>query len=286
MLNIPKYNSVQEICAAIEAIPPEKRVYFFDMDGTLLDINHEAPDDIMLDKAALKHLRILNEITNGGVVINTGRKEWFLNKTLRDFKPRAALEHGVFRRDEENGAIVSSASFVDMELLRKCSDISMKSIRPYDLELEFKSQGIAYHWRHSNQPSDTMDMVAGYVVRSIVNKYNEEAKGKYKPIKFVGGKMVYEIGPDSADKADAVVYFMENYYKGRTPIYFGDEAADQRAMKDKTIDHYRGIGIATTGVITGPTFRVESPSVNREIIAKNVYQYRQQAAFSPALMAC
>ncbi len=276
-----KYNSVQEICAAIDAIPLRKRVYILDLDGTLLDINHDAPDEITLDEATLEHIQILNKITHGGVVINTGRKKWFVDQILHDFKPRAALEHGVFYRKEENGGIERVVGEVDMKLLRECNERAMKSIRPYDLELEFKSQGIAYHWRHCNQPHDTMDLVAEAVARTTMQDHNNQTT--QQKVKYVGGYKVYDMGP--TDKADAVIYFMENHYKGRIPIYLGDERADQHAMKDIVIDHYRGIGIATTGVITGPTFRVAAPCDNREIIARNVRHYQRQTAFGPALAA-
>ncbi len=269
--NNNQYHSAREISEAIQKVPPHKRAYMFDFDGTLVDFKKD-PNKVRLTGKQRDNLYRRYDMTEGGVTIITGRDEKFINGALKSFRLPASFKHGVYLREEFGGTTRQCTGDIDLDLLKHCREQARQIHHPYGLRDEDKSHGAAFHYIESKHPKDTMDPIAHAMAFTTTRFYNERASGE--KLKFVAGHMVYEMNPMTATKENAVAKMMSlEQFKDRTLIYFGDQPADQGAI-DVAINQYRGIGIARGMSISKPTFRVETPSVVQKIIDMGVNERR------------
>jgi trehalose 6-phosphate phosphatase len=88
-----------------------------------------------------------------------------------------------------------------------------------ELILERKSSSVALHYR---QRPDLAEACAASVEEVVATNPN---------LVILPGKMVFELKPQGVDKGVAVRAFLEEApFKGRTPIFAGDDVTDEHAF--------------------------------------------------------
>ena len=201
-----------------ENLPPvgENSVFFFDFDGTLVEIASR-PDLVRVEPRVRDLLRALDDRFGGAVAVVTGRPLDAVDGFLAPLVLPTAAEHGSLRRDasgrmhaDDSGAEAVEAAH---RLLKPLADANPGLI------LERKSSSVALHYRQSP------DLAAACAAAV------EEVVAKNPNLVILPGKMVFELKPKGVDKGVAVRAFLEEApFKGRTPIFAGDDVTDEHAF--------------------------------------------------------
>jgi trehalose 6-phosphate phosphatase len=201
-----------------ENLPPvgENSVFFFDFDGTLVEIASR-PDLVRVEPRVRDLLRALDDRFGGAVAVVTGRPLDAVDGFLAPLVLPTAAEHGSVRRDasgrmhaDDSGAEAVEAAH---RLLKPLADANPGLI------LERKSSSVALHYRQSP------DLAAACAAAV------EEVVAKNPNLVILPGKMVFELKPKGVDKGVAVRAFLEEApFKGRTPIFAGDDVTDEHAF--------------------------------------------------------
>jgi len=194
----------------------ENSAFFFDFDGTLVAIAAR-PDLVQVEPRVRDLLRALDNRFGGAVAVVTGRPLDVVDGFLAPLALPTAAEHGSVRRDasgqihaDDNGAEAVEAA---NRMLKPLADANPELI------LERKSSSVALHYR---QCPDLAEACAAAVEKVIA---------KNPGLVILPGKMVFELKPTGVDKGVAVRAFLEEApFKGRTPIFAGDDVTDEHAF--------------------------------------------------------
>ena len=195
---------------------PRESAFFFDFDGTLVDIAPR-PELVKVEPRVAEILRTLNTRFDGAVSVVTGRPLEVVDSFLSPLRLAMAAEHGSVRRDamgamhiDEGNAEAVEAAFVALKVLT--------DVNP-GLLLERKSSSVALHYRQRPELGDLCAAAAHGVVA--------ENPG----LVILPGKMVFELKPKGVDKGVAVRAFLQEApFKGRMPIFAGDDVTDEHAF--------------------------------------------------------
>lgn len=199
--------------AALPAPRPEW-AYFFDIDGTLVDLA-DSPRARRLDTPLRQLVDRLYHATGGAVALISGRAIADIDEILPGIPFPAAGQHGTERRDAA-GRISHHAS-PSQELERARRELTRAVARHSGLVLEDKGLSIALHYRRAPR-------LGGYAHR-LVRSLLTAADSVYT---IQTGKRIVELKPAGRDKGVAVVEFMgEEPFRGRTPVFVGDDVTDE-----------------------------------------------------------
>ena len=201
-----------------EILPPVGRnsAFFFDFDGTLVEIASR-PDLVQVEPRVRDLLRALDDRFGGAVAVVTGRPLDVVDGFLAPLVLPTAAEHGSVRRDasgqmhaDKRGAAAVDAAHRRLKPLAEANP---------GLILERKSSSVALHYRQS---PDLAAACAAAVEEVVANNPG---------LVILPGKMVFELKPKGVDKGVAVRAFLEEApFKGRTPIFAGDDVTDEHAF--------------------------------------------------------
>ena len=200
-------------------IPLDQCAIFLDVDGTLLEFR-ERPSDVRADAQLIQLLRVLTRRCHGATALISGRAIVDLDHIMSPDRFPASGMHG-FERRNASGAYVHrqqpqpSALEEIRETLR-----GLVASHPR-LLLEDKGFALAVHFRQAPELEDT--------VRGTIDALgNLRAEG----LRVQHGHLVVEVTPTGVSKASALVEFMREVpFKGRLPLYIGDDLTDEPAFK-------------------------------------------------------
>jgi trehalose 6-phosphate phosphatase len=209
--------------------------YFFDIDGTLVDIA-AAPGHVRFDRDLRDLLARLHDVTGGAVALISGRSIADIDALFPESRLPAAGQHGTERRDAA-GRLTRHA--VQPERLdgarRRLAEVAR---RHRGLLLEDKGLSLALHYRSAPR-------LGGYAAR-LLRSVQAELGPAYC---VLGGKRVVELTPAGRDKGLAVREFMEEApFRGRVPVFLGDDVTDEYGFA--TVNRLGGLSIK---VGPGPT---------------------------------
>ncbi len=192
---------------------------FLDVDGTLLEIAAK-PQAVSVADDLRERLRALALAGRGGVALVSGRAISDLDALFAPLAlPSAGLhgfEHrgaaGAYRRlPQPSAAALQTAREAMLQLAR----------RHPGLFVEDKQFALALHYRGAAQLEET----AVAAMREIAARVGEE-------LELQRGKMVVELRPAGANKAQAVAAFLEEApFVGRLPVFIGDDLTDEPAFE-------------------------------------------------------
>lgn len=202
---------------------------FLDVDGTLLEIA-PAPHAVSVPSDLRERLRALFVAGGGAVALVSGRAITDLDALFAPLAlPAAGLhgfEHrgasGVYRRRPlPSAAALESARGAMLELAGRHRGVLV----------EDKQFALALHFRGAPQLEET----AVAAMQEVVAQVGGE-------LELQRGKMVVELRPAGATKAQAVAAFLaEAPFAGRLPIFVGDDLTDESAFE--LVNRHDGLSV-------------------------------------------
>jgi trehalose 6-phosphate phosphatase len=213
-------------------LPQMSWAYFFDIDGTLLDIA-PTPGGVHVDRELCELIQRLHAATGGAVALISGRSIDDIDSIFHGDKLPAAGQHGIERRDATGH--VSRHAFNLEPLARMHERLARTAGRyPGQLLLEDKGLSLALHYRLAPQ-------LGGFANR-LVRSMQRELGADYV---LQRGKLVVELKPAGKDKGSAIFEFMQEApFRGRTPVFVGDDVTDEYgfAMVNQLAGHSVKVG--------------------------------------------
>lgn len=202
----------------IDNLPLSAIALFLDVDGTLLEIAAR-PQAVSVPDDLRQRLRALFLAGGGAVALVSGRAIADLDALFAPLQlPSAGLhgfEHrgasGVYRtRPPPSAAVLESAR----------GDLSQLARQYPGLMVEDKNFALALHYRDAPE----LEQAALAAMRRIAAASEE--------LELQRGKMVVELRPAGATKAQAVAAFLaEAPFAGRLAIFVGDDLTDEPAFE-------------------------------------------------------
>lgn len=209
--------------------------YFFDIDGTLVDIG-DTPSDVRWGPDLSRLVTAVYRSSGGAVALISGRAIPDIDRLFPDVRMPAAGQHGVERRDAAGHLSRHAFPSAGLDQIRaRLLDIVVRHPR---LLLEDKGLSLALHYRRAPR----LGGYAHHVLRSMLTLVSTEYC-------LLTGKRVVEMKPAGRDKGTAVLEFMqEPPFQGRVPVFVGDDITDEYGFA--VVNHLNGYSIK---VGRGPT---------------------------------
>lgn len=233
--------------------PSRDWAYFIDFDGTLVELA-ETPDAIVVGTRLRVLLQHLRQACQGAVAIVTGRTLATMDRHLALPWISAAGMHG---SEYRNGASRSRDETHAVDLAPHFERRLAPVLRKHpNLHLENKGAAVALHYR--KQPA-----LGAYAKRLI----KQTATAYARPLEILSGKYVIEAKPGGADKGRAVRRFLtEPPFKGRLPVFIGDDVTDEDAFR--AVNALHGLTIKVGRGRTAARYRLPTISAVHEWLAR------------------
>jgi trehalose 6-phosphate phosphatase len=196
---------------------PRESAFFFDFDGTLVEIAPR-PDLVAVEQEVRDVLEALALKYDDAVAIVTGRPLEAVDGFMAPIQLATAAEHGSIRRDSMGVLHFDEGNAEAVE-------VAQAMLEPFvathpGLLLERKRSSIALHYRQRPELAASCEEAV------------REAIAKNPGLVILPGKMVFELKPKGVDKGEAVRSFLSEIpFKGRTPIFIGDDVTDEHAFE-------------------------------------------------------
>jgi trehalose 6-phosphate phosphatase len=192
---------------------------FLDVDGTLLELA-ATPRAVSVPGDLREGLRGLSLASGGAVALVSGREIRDLDALFAPLTLPSAGLHG-FEHRSASGVyhrrpLPSAAALEDAR-----GAISHLARQHAGLLLEDKQFALALHYRD-----------APHLEEAVMKAMREIAARLTGELELQRGKMVVELRPAGATKAEAVAAFLaEAPFAGRLPIFIGDDLTDEPAFE-------------------------------------------------------
>lgn len=232
---------------------PGEWALFLDIDGTLLDIA-ETPDAIDVPADLAENLHRLSRRLKGALAIVTGRALLYADELFQPFEfPVAGLHGGEIRGTSGEitlGQTPEHFAVLKGSLLAETRDMP-------GVLVEDKGAAIAVHYRLAPSMAAAVEM--------LMRRYATQAGPDWA---LQLGKMVCELRPSRASKADALERFMaEPAFRGRRPLAIGDDLTDETMFATANAMGGHSIRVGRAGPVTCALGNVSSPGQLRAFIA-------------------
>ena len=192
---------------------------FLDVDGTLLELA-ATPQAVSVSDDLREGLLALSLAGGGAVALVSGRAITDLDKLFAPLTLPSAGLHG-FEHRRASGAYCrrpapSTAALEDA----RGAMLRLARLHP-GLMVEDKQFALALHYRNAPQLEEAVMMAMEQVAARLAGE-----------LELQRGKMVVELRPAGANKAEAVAAFLaEPPFAGRVPIFIGDDLTDEPAFE-------------------------------------------------------
>ena len=222
--------------------------YFFDIDGTLVDLN-DNPGGVRLDQDLRALIDALHRATGGAVALISGRHLPDIDALMEGVHFPAAGQHGTERRDGAGRITNHAVRTAQLDWVH--DQIAAAAAKHPGLELQHKGLSLALHYRRAPQ-------LAGYAHRLVRSLLPRLGKGYC----LQRGKRIVEVKPAGKDKGAAVLEFMaEEPFRGRTPVFMGDDLTDEYGFA--TVNRLKGYSIKVGPGPTAARFRFRNVAAVR-----------------------
>jgi trehalose 6-phosphate phosphatase len=230
----------------------EDYALFLDFDGTLVDIV-ERPDAVVVDPPLLGTLTRLQDRLGGALAIISGRPVAFLDGRFVPHEFDMAGLHGLEHR------IAGRLSMCDPDehpALREMVERLSKIVADKEgILIEDKGCSVAIHWRLAPHEKDFALATAHAAVEALGADYRVQH-----------GKAVAEILPSAAGKGKVIERFLhESPYKGRRPIFVGDDLTDENGFK--AVNAHGGLSVRIGAGETIAKVRLGTPADLRHCLS-------------------
>ena len=186
---------------------------FLDFDGTLVELE-DRPDDVRVDTATIQFIERLRDKVGRALALVSGRDIHAIDRFLHPLVLPVAGVHGLQRRDAAGHL---HTPVIDPSVM---DDIAAELEAAFREEpgifVERKTGAVALHFRLRPDFEKRCYTLA----QQIVSNRPE--------LDLMTGKMVCEIGLQGFDKGAVIEAFLnERPFKGRRPIFAGDDVTDE-----------------------------------------------------------
>jgi len=231
----------------------EAYALFLDFDGTLVDIV-ERPDAVTVDPALPEVLLRLQEGLGGALAIVSGRPVAFLDRHFQPHRFDMAGLHGLEQRIAGNLHLCDPEELP--ELRRMVGRLQEVVADKAGVLVEDKGCSVALHWRLAPQEKEFALATAHAAVEALGSEY-----------RLQHGKAVAEILPSAAGKGKVIERFMDSApYKGRRPIFVGDDLTDENGFR--TVNALGGLSIRIGAGETIAKVRLGTPADLRHSLSR------------------
>ncbi|MFL5486211.1 MAG: trehalose-phosphatase [Gemmatimonadaceae bacterium] len=229
-----------------ELPPPQTDwAYFFDIDGTLVDIA-PTPAEIYLAHDLHLLIRRLHDATGGALALISGRSIANVDSIFGGSQLPVAGQHGLERRNAKGE--ISRHSAISKKLERARHKLGEAVARHRGLLLEDKGLSLALHYR----AAPSLASFAHRTIRSLAAAIGPDYTVQ-------SGKRVIELKPSGRDKGQAVREFMhEQPFARRTPVFVGDDVTDEHGFK--VVNALGGYAVKVGAGATAAHFRLKDVS--------------------------
>ncbi len=231
---------------------------FLDFDGVLVDLA-ETPDAISVPKNLDQALNALTEITEGALALVSGRSVEALQGFLPGFTGAIVGCHGA----EMARTPVPAPPAPDPGHVAAVTKMAegFAATDPAYLA-EAKPTGVVLHFRKN--PS----------LRGPAFHFLESAIRDLPGFHIHHSKMAFEVRPDGISKGNAVASLMQEApFKGRRPVYFGDDITDEPAFDAVNVDD-SGVSVKVGDGDTCARHRVNTPAEVRKWLVARLEEAR------------
>jgi len=227
---------------------------FLDVDGCLVEFQ-PLPEMVRIPDPLLRNLSELHHVLGGALAFVSGRTLDQLDHLFAPLKLPSAGQYGMERRDASGG--------MHGVILPEQTTVEIVRDRAYELltrfpglKVEDKGYSVALHYRAAPHLGDAIAAAAEAIVAPLQGVYEVQP-----------GALVQEIKPSTCSKGSAVRAFLaEAPFRGRTPVFLGDDFADESAFA--AVNTLGGISIAV-GVdrYTQAEYALGGPAATRRWLA-------------------
>lgn len=188
----------------------DRSAFFFDVDGTLLELRPK-PLDVVADAALRDLLMSISRHVDGAIALVSGRAIADLDRIFAPLVLPAAGLHGAELRFPDGSRMGTSAAIMDHA---RPSVARFVAEHP-GLMLEDKGATLAVHFRaRQDLAADVLKFMNGF--------------GPGDEIAIQEGKFVVELKPASVDKGTAIATMLRYPpFEGRVPSFYGDDLTDE-----------------------------------------------------------
>jgi trehalose 6-phosphate phosphatase len=196
----------------------ERWALFLDVDGCLVEFQ-PLPEMVRIPDPLLRTLSELHHVLGGALAFVSGRTLEQLDHLFAPLKLPSAGQYGMERRDANggmHGVILPPAPTVEIVRERSYELLT----RFPGLKVEDKGYSVALHYRAAPHLGDAIARAAEAIVAPLDGVYEVQP-----------GALVQEIKPTTRSKGAAVrAFFAEAPFRGCTPVFLGDDFADESAF--------------------------------------------------------
>lgn len=251
--------------ASVPPLAPDSYAFFFDLDGTLADIQPQ-PEQVFIPQPVREHLQRLAEQTDGAVALISGRSMTELDRLASPLHLPLAGVHGAERRDingKTHCVTLAEALKEQLGAQLQAGLVCLNGTR-----LEAKGMAFALHYRQAPQHEQAVLALA----QALVAGHPELA--------LQPGKCVVEIKPQGISKGAAIAAFMrEAPFVTRTPVFLGDDLTDEAGFD--VVNQLGGISIKIGQGETRAQRRLENVQAVHRWLEHIIHQVEQKQKSTP-----
>ncbi|MFG1421801.1 trehalose-phosphatase [Roseixanthobacter liquoris] len=235
----------------IERLDPARCAFFFDVDGTLIDIAPH-PDAVHVPPRLLEDLAALQARCAGALALVSGRAIANLDRLFAPLRLPASGIHGAETRTRPEGEVHASVTPLPQDVRTALALIAD------DLDgvmAEDKGASVAMHYRSAP--------AIGPVLEGLLHALVAQSFGH---LVVLPGRLVFEVKQAGHDKGLAVRAFMDvPAFAGRTPVFLGDDVTDQAGFA--AVSALGGVAVSVGRRFPGVHAVLPEPADVRALIA-------------------
>lgn len=239
---------------------PGDTAFFFDVDGTLIDIAAH-PDAVEVPRYLIDDLDRLCGAANGAVALVSGREAANIDSLFQPLRLAVSGVHGAQLRRTPGGALIEVSHPLDETLRHTLSALASR----FDgVLVEDKGASVALHYRASPSVAPELEAEIARIIAAVDSRN----------LTVLPGRMVFEVKRRGHDKGAAVRAFMaEPPFAGRTPVFLGDDVTDEAGFA--AVREMDGVAISVGRRLPGADFTLPNAQDVRALI-KRLAQFSER----------
>ena len=239
---------------ALPALDRARDALFLDIDGTIVDIA-PTPEAVCVPESLKRNLSRLNAFLDGAVALVSGRTLASVDALFAPVELSAVGCHGAEIRRRPESKIESRGEPLSTPIKAAFADIAKLDAR---IRLEDKHFTFAIHYRRAPE-----------LENQLFGLVNERLAALDANLEVICGKAVIEIKEPGFNKGTGLMDLMSQApFRGRHPVYFGDDSTDEDAFA--VLAGLKGLGISVGRMLPGAASCVFSPADVRDWLARCV----------------